>query len=256
MLKAKVNGLELAYERRGRGEPLLLLHGHPLDHTIWEPLVPLLEADFDLLLPDLRGFGQSAAPRTSYLLTDMAADIAALMDALGLARAALAGHSMGGYIALAFARAWPERVAGLGLVASHVFADPPERRAARYRDAAEIEAHGPRLLAESFPPKLTPDPRLQTFLRDLIARQSPWGVAQAMRAMAERPDASAWLAEFDFPLVVIHGVADALVPVERAWQAKTLVPRLHLVEIENAAHMPMMEAPEATAKALSVFLRQ
>ncbi len=264
MLKANVNGIELAYERRGKGRhpepvegaPLILLHGHPLDHTIWEALAPLLEDDFDLILPDLRGFGQSAAPRTSYLLTDMAADLLALMDALGLERAVLAGHSMGGYIALAFARAWPQRLAGLALVASHVFADPPDRRAARYRDAAEIETHGPGLLAETFPPKLTPDPRLQARLREIIARQDPWGVAQSLRAMAERPDASAWLAEFGFPMVVIHGAADALVPLERARQAKALAPQIHLVELAEAAHLPMLEAPAATAQALRFFLKR
>ncbi|MEZ0396621.1 MAG: alpha/beta hydrolase [Anaerolineales bacterium] len=253
MLKVTVNEMELAYERRGRGKPLILLHGHPLDHTIWEPLVPLLEGDFDLLLPDLRGFGQSAAPRTSYLLTDMAADILALMDALQLDRAVLAGHSMGGYIALAFARAWPERLAGLGLVASHVFADPPERRAVRYRDAAEIETRGPGLLAETFPPKLTPDPRLQARLGEIIARQDAWGVAQSLRAMAERPDASTWLTDFDFPILMVHGAADSLLLLERARQAKALAPKIHLVEIADVAHMPMMEAPEATAEALRFF---
>ncbi len=254
MLKATVNGIELAYERRGRGAPLILLHGHPLDHTIWEDVAPLLEDDFDLILPDLRGFGQSAAPRTPYLLTDMAADLLALMDVLGLGRAVLAGHSMGGYIALAFARAWPERLAGLGLVASHVFADPPERRASRYTDAAAIEKHGLGALAQTFPPKLTPDPRLQARLGEIIARQDAWGAAQSMRAMAERPDASPWLAEFDFPILVVHGAADALVPLERARQAKALAPRIHLVELADAAHMPMMEAPEATAKALRFFI--
>lgn len=256
MLKAKVNGLELAYERRGRGAPLLLLHGHPLDHTIWDALAPLLEDDFDLILPDLRGFGQSETARTPYLLTDMAADIAALMDVLGLERAALAGHSMGGYIALAFARAWPERLAGLGLVASHVFADPPERRAARYTDAAAVEAQGVGILAGQFPQKLTPDPAVQSRLREIILRQGTFGVAQAMRAMAERADASRWLADFDFPLVVVHGAADALVPIERAREAKALAPRIHLVELPDAAHMPMLEAPEATAEALRFFLRK
>lgn len=254
MLKANVNGIQLAYERRGLGLPLILLHGHPFDHTIWEDVAAQLEADFDLILPDLRGFGESEAPQTPYLLPDMAADILALMDVLGLDRAFLAGHSMGGYIALAFAHAWPERLAGLGLVASHVFADPPERRAARYTDAEAIEQRGLAFWAETFPPKLTPDSRLQVHLRNLIARQNPWGAAQSMRAMAERPDASPWLAEFEFPMLIVHGAADALIPLERARQAKALAPKIHLVELPNVAHMPMLEAPEATAEALRFFL--
>lgn len=254
MLTASVNGIRLAYERIGRGAPLILLHGHPLDHTIWGTLVPLLQDDFDLILPDLRGFGASEAPRTPYLLTDMAADLLALMDLLGLARAFLAGHSMGGYIALAFAHAWPQRLAGLGLVASHVFADPPERRQMRYTDAADIEQRGPALLAENFPAKLTPNAALHPRLREIIARQDAFGVAQTLRAMAERPDASAWLADFTFPILVVYGARDALVSVERARQAKALAPQVHLVELADAAHMPMMEAPAATAEALKFFL--
>jgi 3-oxoadipate enol-lactonase len=250
MLIAKVNGVELAYERRGKGPPLVLIHGHPLDHTIWELVVPLLEKDFDLILPDLRGFGQSETVRTGYLLTDMAADIAALLDSLNLQQATIAGHSMGGYIALAFARAYPDRIRGLGLVASHVFADPPERKQSRFTDAAEIEKQGVGTLAESFPAKLTANPDLQSTLRDIILRQSVYGVAESLRAMAERADSSTLLAGARFPVVVIHGTADALIPVARAREGKALAEKIHLVEIEGVGHVPMMEAPQKTVEAL------
>ena len=250
MLKANINGIEIAYKRWGNGAPLVLIHGHPLDHTIWEPVVPLLENDFDMILSDLRGFGQSETVRTSYLLSDMAADIAALLDHLKIEKAAIAGHSMGGYIALAFARAYPERVRGLGLVASHVFTDPPERKLSRYETAAEIERQGVGILADTFPAKLTADAALQSVLREIILRQSAHGAAESLRAMAERADSSVLLAGFNFPVVVIHGTADVLIPVERACEAKALAKKIHLVEIEGTGHMPMMEAPQRTAEAL------
>jgi len=107
MNRLSLNDLGLAYDRRGSGTPLVLIHGFPLDHTIWEPLVPLLEKDCDLILPDLRGFGESEPSRTPYLLADLAADTAALLDHLKIEKAAIAGHSMGGYVALAFAHAYP-----------------------------------------------------------------------------------------------------------------------------------------------------
>ena len=157
---------------------------------------------------------------------------------------------MGGYIALAFARAYPERVRGLGLVASHVFADPPERKPSRYETAAEIERQGVGILADTFPAKLTADATLQPVLREIILRQSAHGAAESLRAMAERADSSALLAGFSFPVVVVHGVADALIPVERAREAKALAEPIHLVEVEGAGHMPMMEAPQRTAEAL------
>ena len=124
MEKVNVNGIQIAYIRKGTGVPLVLVHGYPLDHTIWNEVLPLLENDFDIILPDLRGFGSSDVIESQYKISDMAADIAGLLDQLGIEKAAIAGHSIGGYISLAFARAFPYHVAGLGLVASQALADP------------------------------------------------------------------------------------------------------------------------------------
>ncbi len=124
MEKVNVNGIHLAYDRRGKGTPLVLLHGYPLDHHLWDESLPLLEDTFDVILPDLRGFGESSTVDSSYTMDDYASDIAGLLDQLGIQKTAIAGHSMGGYVALAFARLYPERVSGLGLVSSQVLADP------------------------------------------------------------------------------------------------------------------------------------
>ena len=244
----------MAYERRGKGRPLVLIHGYPLDHTIWEPIVPLLENDFDLILPDLRGFGASGVPRTAYLLTDIAADIAALLDSLGIEKAAIVGHSMGGYVALAFAHAYPRRTLGLGLVSSQTLADPPERKVARYQEAEDVLPNGVGKAAEGMSSKLTADPDLQAAMKTLILHQRPEGLAGALRAMADRPDSTPFLSEFNFPVVIVHGLADGLIPIERAREVRAGVKRGNLVEIEGAGHMPMMEAPVQTAEALK-FLK-
>src|SRR5690349_24970010 len=125
MEKLNVNGVQLAYERRGKGTPLVLLHGYPLDHHLWDEVAPLLEDTFDVILPDLRGFGESTTVDSPYSMDDYASDIAVLLDQLGIPKVAIVGHSMGGYAALAFARMYPERVRGLGLVSSEVLAVPP-----------------------------------------------------------------------------------------------------------------------------------
>ena len=91
-----INGIRFAYERRGTGTPLVLLHGYPLDHHLWDDIAPLLENDFDLIMPDLRGFGGSSTVDSFYAMEDMSADVAALLDNLGIQKAAIAGHSMGG----------------------------------------------------------------------------------------------------------------------------------------------------------------
>jgi 3-oxoadipate enol-lactonase len=254
MLKINVNGLEIAYERRGKGVPLVLLHGYPLDHSIWEPVLPFLENDFDLILPDLRGFGESGTPAGTYGMADLAADASTLLSALNIWQAAIAGHSMGGYVALAFARAHPQRVLGLGLVASQVLPDAPEKKAGRYEEAEHILSYGVKDVAEGMSGKLTTDSDLQSWFRALILSQRPEGLAGALRAMAERPDSSGLLPGVSFPVVLVHGSADILIPVERARSLKATVPEAQLVEVPGAGHMPMMEAPQMTAEALKGLL--
>jgi len=253
MLKTRSNGIEIAYERLGLGTPLVLIHGHPLDHSIWDPLLPLLENDFDLIVPDLRGFGQSETIRSRYRLVDMAADIIALLDHLEIQQAAIVGHSMGGYISLACAAVSPSHIRGLGLIASHIFADPPERKSSRYETASEIEKKGVNLLADTFPAKLTADSSLQTILREIILRQSVPGVAESLRAMAERDDSASLVQNARFPMVFIHGTNDVIIPIELAREAKLLADRIHLVELVNAGHMPIMEEPQRTAEALMML---
>lgn len=254
MEKVNVNGIQLAFTRKGAGKPLVLAHGYPLDHTTWNEVVPLLENNFDIILPDLRGFGQSAVVESQYKIADMAADLADLLDHLGVEKAAIAGHSMGGYVSLAFAKAYPERVLGLGLVASQALADTPERKQGRYDAAEEILKTGVEPVAEAFSPKLTPDERVQAYVRGLIAGQRPAGLAGALKAMAERDDSTSILSSFKFPVVVIHGEADELIPIQRAQEIKAEIPHATLTELSDIGHMLMMEDSQATATALKGLL--
>lgn len=245
-----INGVHLSYDRRGKGTPMVLLHGFPLDHHLWDEVVPLLEDKFALILPDLRGFGESTTVDSFYTMEDLASDIAGLLDFLGIPKAAIVGHSMGGYIALAFARVYPERVLGLGLVASQAAADAPERREGRYKSAAEVADKGIASVVEMMTTKFTPDPRLQQYARDSMERQPPAAYIGALKAMAERVDSSMLLTSLKIPVVIVHGDADALVPIDRAREARDLLANAHYAEIGGAGHMPMMEAPERTAEAL------
>ncbi|MGZ9225059.1 MAG: alpha/beta fold hydrolase [Anaerolineales bacterium] len=250
MEKIKVNDIELAYTRRGKGSPLVLLHGYPLDHHLWDDVAPLLEDTFDLILPDLRGFGESTTVDSPYTMDDYASDTAGLLDQLGIQKAAIVGHSMGGYVALAFARLYPERVSGLGLVSSQVLADPPDRKEGRYKSAADVSEKGIGGVVETMAPKFTSDERLQGLARETMERQQPAAFIGALKAMAERMDSTPLLSSFKFPVVIIHGKADALIPIERAREVKKAVPHAHLVELNGAGHIPMMEAKEETARAL------
>lgn len=253
MEKVKVNGIELAYTRQGKGNPLVLLHGFPVDHHIWDEIIPLLENKCDLIIPDLRGFGGSTTVNAPYTMDDFASDIAGLLDQLGIKNAALAGHSMGGYVALAFARLFPDRVAGLGLVASQTLADPPERKEGRYKTAADVAEKGIGVVVDAMTTKFTADPRLQAFARQNMEKQGPAAYIGALKAMAERLDSTPLLADMDYPVVVVHGDADMLIPVERGREVKDAVAHAQYVELKDTGHLPMLEAKEETARALTAL---
>lgn len=253
MEKISVNGISLVFDRRGTGAPLLLVHGFPLDHTTWERLLPHLEDDFDVILPDLRGFGQSDAPEGAYTVEQMAADLAALMDSLKIQKTYLAGHSMGGYIVLAFARAYPERVLGLGMVGTQAGPDTAEGKAKRYATAEQVSIQGISAVL-GMAEKLSANPVDAPFFRELIQRQRPAGIIGALKAMAERSDSRPLFSTFHFPVVLVHGLADALIPPERSREMKALLPQAELMEFPGVGHSPALEAPVETANALRKLL--
>ncbi len=243
--------VDLYYEESGQGTPILLVHGFPLNHTIWQPIVPRLGKCSRVITPDLRGFGKSPAPGGTYSMRLLAEDLLHLLDRLEIEKAVVVGHSMGGYVALAFAKAYPQRLSGLGLVASQAEADAPERRQSRLNIADDVERKGVRVVADGMPVKLTANPELAAQLHELIhATASQQGVAGCMRGMAERPDATEWLGQIAAPSVVIAGTSDGIIPVAKGQVMATLLGRSWLVKIEGVGHMPMMEAPDRVAEAL------
>jgi 3-oxoadipate enol-lactonase len=242
--------VDLVYEEHGAGIPLMLVHGFPLNRSIWRPLVPLLESKFRMVMPDLRGFGQSPVSEGTYSMRLLAEDLRALLDTLGIEKVILAGHSMGGYVSLAFAQAYPHRLAGLALVASQAAADSPETRASREKSIEETKRRGLKPLATALSARLTCQPSLVEPLRELIMSCNPQAVIGSLKGMAERPNAQEWLSSIVVSTVVIAGVEDVMIPLERPRVMAQLLGRAFLVEVNNAAHMPMMEQPAAVANAI------
>ncbi len=251
-----LNSVELYHEEFGQGTPVIFLHGFPFDHTLWQPLVPLLQKEARLLLPDLRGAGQSPVPEGVYSMRDMAEDVVRLMDRLGIEKAVLVGHSMGGYISLAFAHAYLSRLSGLALVSTQSAADLSEKRQSRLKSAASVKRYGIKKLVEGMLLKLTTREAVIPGLRTMMMRSAPVAVVGALKGMAERADMTDALAQIAVPSVVIAGTDDQIIPLEQARTMAQLLPMSWGVEIAGTGHVPMLEEPQQVAEALRPLLQR
>lgn len=248
--------VELFFEETGQGMPVVLLHGYPLDHSIWQPLIPMMEDEAHLIMPDLRGHGRSPVPDGVYSMRCMEEDVLALLDRLRIQKVILAGHSMGGYVTLHFAHAYPERLAALVLVASHCYADEKERAKNRIVTAQKVEESGSiGFIADGMLPNLTADLSIQNQIREIILNTDPKGVSGVLRGMAQRESMCETLSNFEKPLLIIAGSEDKLISLDRFKDMASLMKNPWVEIIRGAGHLPMLEKPEETAKALLSFIQ-
>ncbi len=239
--------------------PLVLLHSFPLSAAMWQAQLDGLPGR--VLTPDLRGFGAAAPSAEPPSLDLLADDVARLLDGEGIGRAVLGGLSMGGYVAMAFARRHPGRLAGLLLADTKASADTEAARANRERIAAAVLARqSVALLAEERMEKtqLGPaaPPELLARVRSLIAEATPGAVAWAQRAMAARGDSFAVLAGVTVPAAVVVGGEDALTPPADAEAMAAALPDAELTVIPGVGHLSSLEAPEAFNEAVRALLRR
>jgi 3-oxoadipate enol-lactonase len=257
-VQTEVNGITLNYRDQGQGTPLLLVHAFPLSGAMWQPQIDVLSERFRVIAPDLRGFGESTVPPGPYAMEIFADDLAELLDALNVERVVLGGLSMGGYIAFAFWRKYAARVQALVLSDTRAHADTEEGKAGRENNAQIAEAQGAGAIADQMLPKLLAtdaSPELQAQVRSIIERNSPQGIAGALRGMALRPDATELLPQISVPTLFLVGTEDTLTTPEVMREMQTAVPDSRLVEIPGAAHVAGLENPGAFNTALSEFLR-
>lgn len=256
-MEALINGVHLRYEVHGEGEPVLLVHGFPLSRELWRPLIEPLREQYRLILPDLRGHGESEAS-AEMSMARYAEDLAALLDHLGERRpVVLVGLSMGGYIGFEFCRRHPERVRALVLANTRAQADSEEAARGRRETAEKALREGSGVVAEGMMGKLfAPDAsgELRERWRGIMAATPAEGVAAALRAMAERPDSFDTLRRLDRPVLVVAGEEDAVIPVEDARRMQEAVRDARLEIISGAGHLTPVEQPERFVAALRGFL--
>jgi pimeloyl-ACP methyl ester carboxylesterase len=247
----------------GTGPPLLLLHAFPLDHRMWSAQQRELSGSCRVITVDLRGFGASPLGDEPPDLDAMADDVALLLDTLGVARAAVAGLSMGGYVAMALIRRRPDLVRAVALIDTKAGADSPDARQVRERIADEALASGSLdgLLRDVVPGLTGPTTRAtRPAIVDDVARMAasaaPEAVAWAQRAMAQRPDSFSTLASFTGPALVVVGDEDAVSPPYEADAMVGALSRARLVTIAGSGHLTAMEQPRALTDALQAWVTE
>jgi pimeloyl-ACP methyl ester carboxylesterase len=233
----------------------VFLHAFPLNAAMWEPQLRAMPEGWAAVAPDFRGFGGSTpdaaeVDREGARLEDYADDVAALMDALGVPRAAVCGCSMGGYAAFAMLRRVPGRVSGLLLAATRATADSEAARGSRAAMLEQLDREGPPAVAAGMRPKLvgaasrSERPGVLAAIDSLMGRATARGIGFAVARMLNRPDATADLAAFRGPVCVVVGEEDTLTPPPEAASMAALVPGAALVTIPRAGHLSNLEAPE------------
>lgn len=240
---------------------VLLAHGFPQDASLWEGTAPALHDVTDVITPDLRGFGADHREVPNVLSMDtLAQDLADLLDERGVHRAVIGGLSMGGYVALAFAERWPQRVQALVLCNTRSTADTAEGRQARLDTAATALAKGTAVIALGMMPKLLSPamrlerPELASRVEAMMARQRPATVAAASRGMAARPDRTGVLRTLKVPILIITGDADDLMPLPTSEAMRDAAADARLVVIPGAGHLSNLERPEEFHRAMRDLL--
>lgn len=262
MKLAQLNGVDIAYEDTGVGEDVLLfVHGHPFDRTMWSPQIQHFSRNgWRVLAPDLRGFGQSSAAHGQMKLEIFSDDHIALLDHLAIEKAVIVGLSMGGQIAMEVARTHSARLRGLVLAATFSRAETEAGKSARYAMADRLEAEGMQVYAgELLPRMLAPrtiieNSDLARYVLEMMRRAPVGGAAAALRGRAERIDYGPTLASLNLPTLIVSGGHDAFTLRDEVEQMHKLIAGSALLWIEEAGHMPNLEAASLFNAELQQFL--
>jgi 3-oxoadipate enol-lactonase len=258
--KVKSGDAEIAYWALGDGAPVVLLHPFPANHEFWLPVAKPLAARFRVILPDLRGHGDSEVGEGSATMAKHSADIARVMDDAEVGRAPLIGVSIGGYALFEFWRKSRGRVAALGLCNTKAPADSAEARAGRLQVANDVLERGTEPFFESmitrFLGKTTREarPDLVAGALGMMRKMSPEDVAQVQRGMAERPDSVETLNTINVPVLLITGDEDVLTGVNEAEGMRQHIPGSQMRVVPKAGHYSPWEQPEEVTRLLSNFL--
>lgn len=260
MQKTISDDADIYYDVAGTGPPVVLLHPFPVHHEFWLPVAEFLSSRYRLIMPDLRGHGESALGIGLATMPKHASDVARVMSDAGAQRAPLIGVSIGGYTIFEFWRRFRDRVSALFLCNTKAPADTAEARATRLASADDVLKHGtepffegmlPRFLGETTR-RLRPD--LVAGALRMMRKMTAEDVAGVQHGMAERPDSVPTLKTINVPTLIITGDEDILTGVPEAELMKQHITASQMKVVAKAGHYSPWEQPEEVGKLLRQFL--
>lgn len=260
MIRVRSGDAEIAYEVLGEGPPVLLLHAFPAHHGLWLPAAKALINRYRVIVPDLRGHGDSGVGDGPATMEKHAADLVRVLDDAEVGRTVIAGVSIGGYVFFEFWRRYRGRVGAVILCDTKAQADTPEGRAARLKSANEVMERGTEFFVESMIPKLfgkttlNTRPDLVAGARRMMLKMSPAGISAVQRGMAERPDSVGTLKSINVPALVLVGEEDTLSTLADAELMRGNIAGSQLKVMPRAGHYAVWEQHEAVGSAVRQFL--
>ena len=252
--------LSLFYSITGEGEPVVLIHGFGEDSSIWEGAIKELSKEYRIIVPDLTGTGRSTGNLDGLTIDSLAEHVNLILEKEHIDSCYMIGHSMGGYITLAFAEKYTVKLKGLGLFHSTAYADNEEKKAARLKNIEFIKKHGSAKFIEQSVPNLFSElskNKYPELVKETVSRYSnlsPTSLVAYTEAMRTRPDRTNVLKQFEKPVLLIVGEFDTAIPIEQSLKLCKIADFAYIYIAAHSGHLGMLEEPEFCLKAIRDFL--
>jgi pimeloyl-ACP methyl ester carboxylesterase len=252
----KLKDLTLSFVDEGEGKAIVLLHGFCGSSRYWESIIPQLAERYRVIAPDLPGHGQSGLLPEGATIEGMADTIKELIDELNLGKVTLFGHSLGGYITLAFAEKYTNQLNGFSLVHSTAHPDSDEAKKGRMANVEKVQQQGIQALIDGLVPKLFSPKHLDEgyvkTAKEIGYGTKPEGAIRTLIAMKNRPDRNHVLQETSLHVLLIAGEQDQIIPAEKTFSVTK--DNITQAVIKGAGHMSMYERPEGLSDDIKRFL--
>ena len=251
---------KVTFSDTGKGRVVVLLHGFLGSHQIWEQTTTQLSKSYRVIAIDLLGHGSTDCFGYVHTMDLIAKCVKAVMDSLRLKKYVIIGHSMGGYVGLAYADSFPDNLKGLCLFHSSAYADSEEKKRDRTRSIKIVKAnhkiYTTEVIKNLFATKNSKYLKTEiAFAQKIASKVSKQSIVAALEGMKDRPNRDLVLGMVHYPVMMVIGELDNVLPKDQLLEQSQLIKNKHLLYLEHDGHMGFLESPRVTLKALKKFIR-